>query len=1051
MKEDLPWAEDCRLTPVTERRGPRFVLLQSLGRVAKAHPLSRKLLISTTFGEGSELLRALALHEGGWAGFEVTTPGRLAAHVAGPDLAVAGLATLDDFGQRALVDRAMDGVFATNQWPDLSVLEHGVGFREAVLGVVSALRLAGIAPQSLSGASSRREFLAEVLMSYETTLAERQLADPAEVLRRATEVVRRDDSSGLDGAVLLLLPGLGSRGVSGRFVDVLQERGATILATDPVVGMRVPATVLWKAVPARGRFSFLHAVDQAPSGGEVPDVEMFSAASVRDELREVLRRAVGSGLRWDDIEIVTPDPSKYGAVLDALSHQLDLPCSFGVGLAIQRTRPGRALDAYLRWIESGFPADVLRGLLEAGDVVAPPEYEDVSSAALSRRLRRLRIGWGRSRYLPAVRAALALAEEEVEKHRVKPFGDETPEEARARGEHRVRELRALESLVGLLEDATPWTPKPLVLERGSVSAAELAGGVQAFLQLVPEGEGADVVGREDLLGRLARIAETLTRRTGFDAAMAALRSHLDIRVRAAWDEGSPPWKSTGGHVHLTDLAHGGYTGRKATYIVGLDAGRFPGAGAQDPVLLDADRRELESGLPTSSERLSERRFQLTALLARCRGRVTASYTAWDSAEARVVQPSSVLLAMFRLWKGRPEATFDDFHQAVGEPVCAIPRSGPVDGIDVWLDTLGRGGVFLRAEEALAEAFPGLRQGLEARTQRGMDVASAHHGLVAPRPELMDPRVNPLIVASATRLETLGACPLRYLLRYGIRLRPPDDPTLDAERWLDPMQRGALLHRVFERTLAQSRERDVGRDDPAFFDVTNEVLEKEAHRLRSAVPVPNEAVYNHDLALLREDTRSFVDFVRENGAPWIQLEMKFGRDDSPPVELGVGQGSISVQGAVDRVDRDEEGLHVLDYKTGSLFGLTPGSAVFHGGRRMQHVIYVEVAERLLGEGVADFAYVFPTDRGQNEQRTFTREAVRSGLELLEVMLDQVASGRLLPTNEKADCGICDFKSVCRVSGGDWSDTSPMAEWGERNMLHLDEYAGLRRIRGWEDGT
>jgi RecB family exonuclease len=155
--------------------------------------------------------------------------------------------------------------------------------------------------------------------------------------------------------------------------------------------------------------------------------------------------------------------------------------------------------------------------------------------------------------------------------------------------------------------------------------------------------------------------------------------------------------------------------------------------------------------------------------------------------------------------------------------------------------------------------------------------------------------------------------------------------------------------------------------------------------------------------------------------------------------------------VDRVDRDREGLHVLDYKTGSLYGFTPASAVFHGGRRLQHVIYAEVAERLLGEEVADVAYVFPTARGQNEERRFTRDEVRPGLELLDVMLDQVASGRLLPTNDKDDCGICDFRSVCRVSDGDWKLTSPMAEWGERNMLLLAEYAGLRRIRGWEEGT
>ena len=316
---------------------------------------------------------------------------------------------------------------------------------------------------------------------------------------------------------------------------------------------------------------------------------------------------------------------------------------------------------------------------------------------------------------------------------------------------------------------------------------------------------------------------------------------------------------------------------------------------------------------------------------------------------------------------------------------------------------------------------------------------------------MDPRLHSLIVASATRLEALGACPLRYLLRYGIGLRPPDDPALDPERWLDHLQRGALLHRVFERTLTRAREESLDPDEPAFHDMAIVVLEQEARRLRSAVPVPNEAVYAHGLTLLTEDVKSFTGFVRDRGAPWIRLEMKFGREDSPPVEVTVGGGSISVQGAVDRVDRDEDGLHILDYKTGSPYRFTPASAVFHGGRRMQHVIYAEAAERLLGEDVADIAYVFPTATGRNEERRFTRESVRPGLELLGVMLDQVASGRLLPTNDKEDCRVCDFRSVCRVSADGWNLTSPMAEWGERNMLVLEEYAGLRRVRAWEDGT
>lgn len=1029
-----------------------FALLASLRGAASSAPLAPKILVAPTFGEGSELLRSLALCDEGWAGFEVTTPFRLASRIAGSRLARRGLATIDPFAQRALVDRAIDGVLVGGEWPELGVLEHGVGFREAVLSAISALRLTGVGPRALTSGPRRRAFLGAVLWSYEAALASERLADPAEAMREATKALGEGASVGFDRPAVFLVPGLSARGIGGAFVRALKDRGAVVLATDPVVGAPPPSSIVWEAVePAESRLSFLLAPPEEGSTAAAVEVDMFRAASVRDELREVLRRAMAGGLAWDDVEIVTPDPNTYGSALHALTEQLEVPCSFGVGLPIRRTRPGRALEGYLRWIESGFPAEVLRGLLEAGDVAPPPGFADVAPEALARRLRRLRIGWGRARYLPAVRQALRLAESELARAREGRPGRGAAEEERLRREASVRELRALASLLGLLDEASPRPPRPFAPERGNVSAAEIARGVEAFFQLVPPGRGSDAVARRDLLERLERIAETLTRKTTFEAAAAALRRHLDIRVRAAWDEGSPPWKSTGGHVHLTDLAHGGFTGRKATFLVGFDADRFPGAGIQHPVLGDGDRKALASELPTAPELLGERRFQLAALLARVRGRVTASYTAWSSAEARVAQPASILLALFRLWRSEPGATFEDLRRGLGEPVCALPRSGPLDGTDVWLDALSTpDGGFREAPEPLAESFPELGRGVAAQRARTAPRASPHHGLVAPRPALMDPRADPSIVVSATRLETLGTCPLRYLMRYGLGWRPPDDPSLDAGRWLDPLQRGRLLHRVFERTLALAREARVPPQGPGLLDVAVDALEAEIGRLRTKVPIPNRAAYETDVARLAEDVRSFVNFVGERGAPWIRLEMEFGRGDAEAVRIGLRGGSILVQGAVDRIDRGLGGLHVLDYKTGTPYRFKSDATVFDGGRRMQHVIYAEAVEQLLDERVGRVSYVFPTRRGQNEERTFERGQLRPGLKILGVMLDQLASGRLLPTDDAGDCRFCDFASVCRVRSGPWGVGSPLAEWGKKHLGSLDEYGGLSRIRGWEGG-
>ena len=46
----------------------------------------------------------------------------------------------------------------------------------------------------------------------------------------------------------------------------------------------------------------------------------------------------------------------------------------------------------------------------------------------------------------------------------------------------------------------------------------------------------------------------------------------------------------GGCLHVAHVLAGGHSGRPHTFIVGLDDGRFPGVGLQDPILLDEERR-----------------------------------------------------------------------------------------------------------------------------------------------------------------------------------------------------------------------------------------------------------------------------------------------------------------------------------------------------------------------------------------------------------------------------------------------------------------------------
>ena len=1038
-----------------ERFGAAPQLVESLAQVATKFRVDRKLVVSPTLASGRELLRRLSLLSDGWIGFEVTTPRPLALRLALREMERAGLGALDSFEAQALLDEAMDAAMP-RPGSDLRALVDGVGFRERVHDAIEALRLAGIGPADVERANladwEKRRFLRQALQHFEDLLHERRRVDVAGLLRLGCEALEREGGrvpDSLDADIILLVPGLGTRGLAGRLVSALGARGAKVLATDAVVGLETPEPILWKPAKKPRTRSYLHAPASLPEESGQPDTRFFRAASVHDELREVLRRIAEQGMSFDRVEIVSPDPAAYGSALHLLSERLDVSVTYAVGLPLERTRTGRVVRAYLEWIEEGFQAHVVRRLLEAGDLRPPRSRQHHAAAARARRFRSLRIGWGRKRYRSQIRRALAGVDRQL------PGRRDDEESFRRRQAHKRSELEALRSILFPTLKETPTVPDRMGEDGKRVSPAELARGLKAFLRRVPKGVGPDAGAREEVERVLERVEATLVRRTDFRAAVTVLRRHLAVRVRAGSVRSSDEvtaWSAEGGHLHLSDLEHGGFVGREATFIVGLDADRVPGFEGQDPVLLDSDRRVLGAGLPTSAELMRERVFRFAALFARLRGAVTLSHCAWDAAEARSLAPSPVLLQALRLARRNPALTFQDLDGELGAIACAVPAAGraPLDGDDVWMAELGRGGVMRSGVETVCDAFPRLRAGLPARRALRGGTPGPGHGVIEPRPDALDPRRNSSLVVSASRLESLGTCPLRYLQSVVLGLRPPDDPELDPDRWLDPLRRGSLLHGVYESTLRGARDRGLEPEDEAFESFALEGLGRSIKRMRDEVPVPGEGTLRREIGGLENDVRAFVRMVRRTGAPWVALELEFGLGDDEPVVIPVPGGELRLRGAIDRVDADLSGIHVIDYKTGMARDFA-GTGAFHGGRRLQHALYALVAEERLGGEVATGQYHYPTVRG--EHRTFVFDRLeRAGVgELLGLILDGVASGSFVPTDHADDCRFCDFAEVCRVrEAGFGKLDSPMADWS-REQLNVGlwpAFGSLKRARTFE---
>jgi hypothetical protein len=273
-------------------------------------------------------------------------------------------------------------------------------------------------------------------------------------------------------------------------------------------------------------------------------------------------------------------------------------------------------------------------------------------------LRAAQIGWGLERYRPRLDAYCAS----LEAHVTDAEDDETRERRHARW---VLASRARE-IVGALLDLVPPPDAPwrrylaaattIVRDHVGIRSQTDAFAVAQLTTLLAEaGEAADrPVAPREASNRLVRFAE-----------------------QAAVEVSGP----LPGHLHVTDLAGAGWSGRRHLFVLGLDDARHPGGAHRDPILTDEERSALACGLPSSSDHLRDRAYRLGELLARWRGEATLTYAAYDVSENRRRFPSAALLQAHRLAVGRPDADYEALGAALGEPVGYIADALPLTRSD----------------------------------------------------------------------------------------------------------------------------------------------------------------------------------------------------------------------------------------------------------------------------------------------------------------------------------------------------------------------------------
>jgi len=983
-------------------------LIDSIARACREHPLEEKVLVAPSLAIGHSLVERLAREGHSWVHLRVETVRTIALRIAGPDLSREGLRLLSRAQALALVEQACAEFLKPNSY--FGELRDRPGFHRALQRTFEEMRAAGLTAAALpAGAFDDPRKLRElkgILARYDEDLAAGRFIDSATVLRRAATAAcatgtRRQDEPG--GARYLV-------------VD-----DADLTAVEREILEKVSGGI-YEVLPSEAPESWIENASQA---------RLLRASGEENEIREVFRRVLENRIPFDQVEILHTDASTYPALVWELAREHGIPCTFSGGVAATFTRPGQAALAFLDWIAAGFEAEILRANLASGaltfDRVPGRVREAPGTRAVARALREAQIGWGAGRHRSAIDRRIAELEKPAAPGR--EADDEGERELAERAERRRRRLheaRAARAFAIRVLDLAECAGAP------ACDLRALARGcrdfVSEFARVADPMDASALAALEKLLEELEVLPATK-----MPAAEAAARLSDAVRALSVEADRARP-----GRIHVADYRAGGFSGRPHTFLLGLDEARHPGADLEDPVLLDAERRQINLllaplALPLYRERPRESALALQKCVARLPGGLTASYPSWNlrSLDQQSEQfPSPFFLDLYRACSGRPEADYSTLLEAFPEAAGFFPGVGAaLDETEWWLSRLeaaGPAGAAGAAATRVFDVYPHLGEGRRAEQARASEDFTIWDGWVrAGTPEL-DPRSSGE-PQSASRLETLAQCPYRYFLKHVLRLEPPKELERDTTEWLDPMTAGSLLHEVFrlffERVVGAGEKPEASKHAALLEEIAGTQIEI----WREKVPPASELAFGQRRDDILIACRTFLALEEQHCLEvtprWFEVPFGLARAEvratiasREPISIEVAAGSsFALRGSIDRVDEAPDGtFHVWDYKTGGTWRHKEKRGI-HGGRQIQHALYAMALEVLLGRAgiagaVSRSGYFFPGRKGEGQRMPMTLDLAETRDTLMR-LLNLLRAGTFPHATDKEDCRFCDYETVC----------------------------------------
>lgn len=509
-------------------------------------------------------------------------------------------------------------------------------------------------------------------------------------------------------------------------------------------------------------------------------------------------------------------------------------------------------------------------------------------------------------------------------------------------------------------------------------------------------------------------------------------------------------------------------GRSFDYIFagGLTADRFPLREKTDFVLSDVKGLEARDSVDLS-------RYLFSNLLRNYRRSLYLSYP--RHREDKMLQPSQVFMDMASMANLEPSsgAGIEELETLFKWDSSPYLASGyemlnavyKKDGSDARRDPAS----FPLKDVILMDegSAMGFIRGINAVSSRSaLDGLFEYDGLVGDADLFSEFLGQKGDTYSASQLETLANCPMRYLFEYIYGLTRLRDIGPEAS----PMDMGQYIHKIlslFFRGLCGqgknisdmgigwsfSRAMEVARDFSSKSPFLKRLEFFESQEREFLAGLENAGAGPEGDRKAREGVLAMLIRFEESafsGRVPKGVEYEFGYRGDP-----VLLGRTRLRGYIDRFDldrKDRERVYIYDYKSGSL----PSSNMVKKGLSFQLPVYIRALRSLSGVKKISAAYyslkkeVFkkegPVKQSINDHVDQGKGIDISGISLIDDyadrLMDILEKGYFHHSADGIECDYCEFMYACHK---DLRRMDHLLESGTGNQI----YSGARNLKRWEN--